>query len=320
MSESRTCFRDHALNPPFPLFGETVAVVAALIFSWTSVFFTTAGQRLGVTNVNLLRLPGATLCLGLTHYALTGRLWPAELAPLDQLWIGTSGIIGLAVGDSALFRAFTLVGPRRSMTLMALAPVFTVATAWAMLDERLTEVAFLGIALAIGGVMLAALGKDEGGGRFRGLARPVLRRGLLLALVGSAGQGLGSTFAKLGMAGPDEGVDPLGATLVRLVWATVAYWLVVAPRLRPGTLRRELSDRRGLAALGVAILMGPFISVWCSLIAVKHTDTGVAQVLLSMVPVFVILPAWVVYRDRPSRISLLGVLAAIGGGAVLFLR
>ncbi|MCP4572812.1 MAG: DMT family transporter [bacterium] len=308
------------MTPPFPYFGETMAVLAAFIFSWTSVFFTTAGQRLGVTNVNLLRLPGATVCLGLTHYALTGRIWPADLAFADQAWIGASGIIGLAIGDSALFRAFTLVGPRRSMTMMALAPVFTVFTAWGMLDERLSPLAFLGIALAIGGVMLATLGKDQGGGRFRGLPPEALRKGLLLALVGSAGQGLGSTLAKLGMAGTGEGIDALGATLVRLAWATVAYWLVIAPRLSPATVRRQLSDRRGLLALGIAILMGPFISVWCSLIAVKHTDTGVAQVLLSMVPVFVIVPAWVVYRDRPSRLSLLGVLVAIGGGAVLFLR
>ena len=308
------------MNPPFPLFGETMAVTAALIFSWTSILFTTAGQRLGVTNVNLLRLPGATICLGLTHYALTGRIWPEGLAPGDQFWIGTSGVIGLAIGDSALFRAFTLVGPRRSMTLMALAPVFTVMTAWGLLDEHLSPLAFLGIALALGGVLLATLGKDEGGGRFRGLPPEILRRGFLLALVGAVGQGLGSTFAKLGMAGTGEGIDPLGATLVRLTWATVAYWLVVAPRLDARTVRRKLADRRGLLVLGLAILMGPFISVWCSLVAVKHTDTGVAQVLLSMVPVFVIAPAWIVYRDRPSRLSLLGVLVAIGGGAVLFLR
>jgi len=297
-----------------------MAVTAALIFSWTSILFTTAGQRLGVTNVNLLRLPGATICLGLTHYALTGRIWPEGLAPGDQLWIGASGVIGLAIGDSALFRAFILVGPRRSMTLMALAPVFTVITAWSLLDEHLSPLAFLGIALALGGVLLATLGKDEGGGRFRGLPREILRRGFLLALVGAVGQGLGSTFAKLGMAGTGEGIDPLGATLVRLTWATVAYWLVVAPRLDARTVRRKLADRRGLLVLGLAILMGPFISVWCSLVAVKHTDTGVAQVLLSMVPVFVIAPAWIVYRDRPSRLSLLGVLVAIGGGAVLFLR
>ncbi len=113
-----------------------MGLVAALIFAWTSVFFTDAGRRLGVTTLNLLRLLGGTVLLGMTHLALFGNLWPD--APLSSvLWIGLSGIVGLAIGDSALFRAFTLIGPRRSMLAMASAPVFTVVVAWLLLDEAL---------------------------------------------------------------------------------------------------------------------------------------------------------------------------------------
>ena len=130
-------------------------------------------------------------------------------------------------------------------------------------------------------------------------------------------------FAKIGMVGsvPDgAGVDPLGATLVRMVWAAVAYWLVILPRQNVRHLGQKLRDRKGVAALVVAILMGPFISVWISLVAIRHTEAGIAQVLLGMVPIFVILPAWLVHRDRPSMMSVLGVAAALGGGALLFLR
>ena len=316
------------MQTPFPHFGETMALLAALIFSWTSVFFTTASRRLGVVTVNLLRLPGGALCLALVHLAVTGRIWPADLALVDQLWIAASGVVGLAIGDSALFRAFILIGPRRSMTLMALAPVVTVITAWLLLGERLGPIALVGIVVIIGGVMLASLGKDPGGGTFAGLSRRTLQVGLLMALIGAVGQGLGSTCAKLGMTGTaaatetagTAGIDPLGATLVRMVWAAVAYWVVVLPRQRIGTLMASLQDRRGVAALVVAVLLGPFISVWISLVAIRYTDAGVAQVLLGMVPIFVILPAWIVYRDRPTVLSLLGVGAAVAGGALLFLR
>ena len=81
-----------------------------------------------------------------------------------------------------------------------------------------------------------------------------------------------------------------------------------------------LRDRRGVSSLIVAILMGPFISVWISLVAIKHTEAGIAQVLLGMVPIFVVVPAWLVYRDRPSPLSLFGIAIAVGGGALLFLR
>ena len=66
--------------------------------------------------------------------------------------------------------------------------------------------------------------------------------------------------------------------------------------------------------------MGPFISVWISLVAIRHTEAGVAQTLLGMVPVFVMLPAWLVHRDKPSPMSFVGILVAISGGALLFLR
>lgn len=310
------------MSAPWPHYGETMALLAALIFSWTSVFFTTAGRRLGVTTVNLLRLPGAALCLALTHFAVTGRFWPQDLAPADQIWIGLSGIVGLALGDSALFKAFTMVGPRRSMTVMALAPVFTVILAWVLLGEQLGLLAMLGIVVVILGVVIASLGKGNGSGEFGGTHPQVLKLGLLLALLAAAGQGLGTVLAKAGMVGSHGtgGADPLGATLVRLTWATAAFWLAVVPRRGLSRFSNSLRDRRGVWALVAAILMGPFISVWISLVAVKNTETGIAQVLLGTVPVFVLLPAWLVYRDRPTPLALLGVAVAVGGGTLLFLR
>jgi drug/metabolite transporter (DMT)-like permease len=300
-----------------------MALLAAVIFSWTSVLFTTAGQRLGVTTVNLLRLPGAALCLGAVHLVLNGSIWPANLAWQDQVWIGLSGVVGLAIGDSALFKAFILVGPRRSMTMMALAPVATTVIAWSVLGEHLNLWAVIGIIVVIGGVMMATLGKDEGVGEFGRLPRQVIRTGLLLAVIAALGQGVGSVLAKLGMTGSVTGaggVEPLAATLIRLTWATVFYWLAVVPRFAVRQNLRRLRDRRGVTALAGAILMGPFISVWISLVAIKNTEAGIAQVLLGTVPIFVILPAWLVYRDRPTALSLLGIVLAVGGGALLFLR
>lgn len=310
------------LNTPFPHFGEAMALLAAIIFSWTSVLFTTAGQRLGVTLVNLLRLPGAAICLGLSHLALTGHIYPQGVALSDQLWIGLSGIVGLAIGDSALFRAFITIGPRRSMTLMALAPVFTVVIAWSTLGERLGLWAIVGIVTVIAGVIVATRGRT-GGGHFADLEPSVLTRGLLLGLVASAGQGLGSVFAKMGMTGTSAeslGVDPLGATLIRLVWAAGAYWLLVLPQQNLRTLFLPLRDRIGAGAMAGAILFGPFISVWLSLVAIKNTEAGIAQVLLGTVPIFVVMPSWLVYKDRPTPMVLAGIVIAVAGSGLLFLR
>jgi drug/metabolite transporter (DMT)-like permease len=296
-----------------------MALAAAFIFAWTAIFFTDAARRLGTTTVNLLRLLGATVLLGGTQLLLHGRLWPD--APLESvLWIGASGIIGLAVGDSALFRSFTLIGPRRGMLAMATAPVFTVVVAWLLLEEALGLQALLGIVVVMGGVMLAVLGKDPGGGAFAHPDRSVVVRGYALAMVGAVGQGLGAAFVKIGMAGGAVTVDPLTATFVRVVFAWAAYWLVVVPRHRPAALLRPLRDRQGTRSLAIATFLGPYVSVYLSIVAIRHAEAGVAQVLLGAVPIFVLAPAWLVYRDRPSPLALLGAMVAVAGGAILFLR
>ena len=138
----------------------------------------------------------------------------------------------------------------------------------------------------------------------------------MLAVVAALGQGVGSVLAKLGMTGTGgvgAGVEPLSATLIRLVWATVFYWLAVAFRLDWRATLGGLRDRRGVAALAVAIFMGPFISVWISLVAIKNTEAGIAQVLLGTVPIFVVLPSSLVYQDRPTALSLLGIVVAFVG-------
>jgi len=301
-------------------FGELMALLAALIFAWTSIFFTAAGQRLGVTTVNLMRLLGGASLLMLAHLVVTGRAWPAGVPLASLLWIGASGVVGLAVGDSALFRAFTLIGPRRGMMAMATAPVFTAVLAWPLLGERLGWMAIAGILVVIGGVMLAVLGRDPGGGQFADLPSRTRRLGFLLAFVAAAGQGLGSGFVKIGMAGGAVQVDALSATLVRMVFACGAYWAAALVQRPLIVMLRPLRDRRGALNLIAATFLGPFVSVWISIVAIRHAEAGVAQALLGAVPIFVILPAWIVYRDRPTVLSLVGVVVAVAGGTLLFLR
>ncbi|HRC27229.1 MAG TPA: EamA family transporter, partial [Alphaproteobacteria bacterium] len=79
-------------------------------------------RRIGAVAVNLLRLPIAWVLLS-AALALTGT----PLAGLDGqrvTLLALSGLLGLTLGDLALFRAMVRIGPRLSSLLMALAPAF----------------------------------------------------------------------------------------------------------------------------------------------------------------------------------------------------
>jgi drug/metabolite transporter (DMT)-like permease len=70
----------------------------------------------------------------------------------------------------------------------------------------------------------------------------------------------------------------------------------------------------------VAVVLGPFLGMWAAVTSLQLSATGISTVLMNIVPITVLLPAWIFHRDKPSPMALVGVLLAMAGGAVLFLR
>ncbi len=299
--------------------GELLGLATALLWAFAATFFGIAGRRSNPTLVNVLRLPSALLLLGGAYWMLHGTPWPTGLAARTHLWLGLSGLVGLVVGDTLLFHAIALVGPRRAMLMLAATPAFAALAAWGLLGETISPVGIAGMVVVAAGIVVATLGRDEGGGDFHGLPPAVLRRGLIAALVCALCSGLGNAFAKQGMAF-GASLDPLGATLVRMGWANLGIVLLAAGRR---SALRDLPGLRSLAAawpVAAGVVLGPFLGMWSAIAAIKLTETGVATVLMNSVPVTVLLPAWLFHRDPPSRAAVAGIVLVLAGGVVLMLR
>ena len=72
-----------------------------------------------------------------------------------------------------------------------------------------------------------------------------------------------------------------------------------------------------LSVLGATT--GTVLGIWLSLIAVKHTEAGIAAALIAVTPLVVIAIGRVVHGERPGRVAIAGTLAAVAG-AILLLR
>lgn len=64
---------------------------------------------------------------------------------------------------------------------------------------------------------------------------------------------------------------------------------------------------------------GPFLGVSFSLIAVKYTAAGVAATLMSIVPVLIIAPSVIFFREKVTFKEIAGAIIAVGGVALFFL-
>ena len=125
--------------------------------------------------------------------------------------------------------------------------------------------------------------------------------------------------AMLPAADAPAGLDPLLATMVRMVAATVAMQAVVSLQGRSCAMRQIWSTRGALLRAWIGALFGPVLGVWMSMVAGAHArDAGVAAALMSTTPVFMLPVAVWLYGTRVSAAGVFGTALTVGGVAVCF--
>ena len=296
--------------------GEIAALGTSLFFAFGSTLFTFAGRAFGSQRVNRVRLLLAAILIGIIHWLLLGQLVPQNVSTESLGWLSLSGIVGLVLGDMCLMQAFVMIGPRLSMLMMALAPMFSTVIAWLFLNERLDEHTVLGIVLAVAGVVIV-VAERSGGGRTSVIATGRdYRIGLLFALGGSLGQAGGTVLSRLGLA---AGLEPLSASLIRLTVATIVIWIFALLRGQvAGTVSTLQTKPRAALQLAGGAVAGPVIGVWLSLVAVQRTSVGIASTLTSLTPIFLIPISYVVFKERVTRQAVFGTIIAFIGTVLLF--
>lgn len=303
------------------LLGESAAVIVAVLWTANSILFTAAGKRIGAIGVNAFRIVLAVLLLGITHIIILGTLIPAANSS-QWLWMGVSGIVGLGIGDFALFAAFVKIGPRRSLLLMALAPVCSVIAGYLMLNESLGFWSILGITITLLGIVIVVFEKKEED-KVRTYMGGQKLWGIILGIIGAVGQGVGLVFSKYGMINaaddPSRPLDSLSATLIRMAIGAVFVWICVIAAGKFSEIRKSFSDTRALKLTSGGAFVGPFLGVWFSMIAVTYAQVGVAMTLMALTPVFIIPVVWILYKEKTNPKGILGAVIAVVGVSIIFL-
>ncbi len=300
------------MEPPFTHAGELAALATACCWTISGLAFQTAGRRVGSLPVNLIRLVMGAILLGAFTWFTRGRVLPTDASPHVWLWLSLSGLAGFAIGDLCLFRAFVVLGARVSMLLMTLVPLFTTILGFLVMHEVLTPMELAGMALTIAGVSSVVLERRrDADGKIERLPMS----GILLGLGGAVGQALGLVLAKYGMGS----YNAFAATQIRVLAGLAAFIVVFTATNRWPRARAALSDRKAMTSTGIGAFFGPFLGVSLSLIAVQHTEAGVAATLMSLAPILIIPVSIIFYREQVAWPAAVGAAVAVGGSALLFL-
>lgn len=295
---------------PFDL----MALGAAACWAVGSVLSVTPARHLGAFAFSRWRM-----------LMVAAMLWSLSLVTggwrsLDTgMWgvMALSGLIGIFVGDTALFAAMNRLGPRRAGVLFATHAVFSALLGIWVLNEYMSPQAAWGGALTVIGVMAAiVLGRRKEESHAWEADQGHVGIGVVLGLVAALCQALGSLIVKPVLS---AAVDPVSASALRVSVACFAHFCLLWAGVRASQAQNPLTPRMAAqTALNGFIAMG--IGMTLILTALKHGDVGMVAILSSVSPVLVLPLLWWRLGRAPAAGAWLGSGLTVVGTALILLR
>ncbi|MGC3977520.1 MAG: DMT family transporter [Paludibacteraceae bacterium] len=287
--------------------GELAALLVAVCWTFSALFFEKAGHRVGSLSVNIIRLFLAIFFLGITSYFMRGYFFPADANWHQWFWLGVSGIVGFFIGDLLLFQSYIVIGSRTAALIMSLAPMITAIIGWFFLDEILQFKSILGIVVSVAGIAIAISNRK--------MKLNIPLKGFLLAFGGAMGQAIGLILSKKGLGG----YDPVSATQIRAIFGFVCFAIFMTVLGKWNNVHKAVRDKSGIANITVGAIFGPFVGVALALFSIQHTKTGISSALMALVPIFIIVPSAIMFKEKIKLQQIIGAVISIVGASIFFL-
>ncbi|WP_042012578.1 DMT family transporter [Aeromonas fluvialis] len=294
---------------------EWLALASASLWAVAALISVKPARHLGAFAYSRWRMFLVSLMLGsMSLFSGGWQTLTANTLPLLAL----SGLIGIFIGDTALYACMNKVGPRRSGLLFSSHALFSALLGLWLFNEQLTGWRLLGAMLVCAGVMLAILfGRRSNNNEWEQI-RGSLGIGITLGLTAALCQSLGVIIAKPVMMSGN--VDAVSASGVRMAIALLAHCCL---RMTGMPIARPFNpiNRRILAMIAANGFLAMTLGMTLILIALRHGEVGMVAILSSTTPVLLLPLLWWHSGERPSVAAWSGALiATLGAALVLGLR
>ena len=299
-------------------FGEIAALFTAVFWTITGMSFESAGKKVGSLSVNLIRLVIAFVIFCVVDYFRRGMVLPFDAGAERWAWLALSGLVGFVFGDLLLFQAYVIVGARIAMLIMALAPPITALVGWWILGEILSPMNWVGMFVTLAGISIVILKREKQDvdlTKRRKIITNYSIKGILLAFGGAVGQGVGLVLSKKGMGN----YDAFAASHIRVITGMIGFAIIILITKRYGNVWKAIQHKPAMKRIALGSFFGPFLGVSFSLIAIQHTQAGIAATIMSIVPVLIIPLAIVFFHEKVNWKEILGAVITVGGVALFFL-
>lgn len=309
--------------------GEIISFIVALSWTATALLSEVASKKMGTLAFNVLRMSMSLTMLAIALWYFTGAPYPIHTDADTWLWLGLSGFVGYVLGDYCLFQSYILIGSRFGQLFMTLSAPSAALIGWILLGEQMRGLALLGMCITCLGIAISVMNKggEESTRKFN-LKLPI--KGVLFAIGAGVGQGTGLVLSKLGMHHytlsmlsegviPDD-MMPFASTMIRAIIGMTGFTISMLFFSRTAKHRFIEGVKTPAAVFSAfgASFFGPFVGVSLSLMATLYTTTGIAQTIMSLTPVFILLPSYLLFHQKVTIAEIFGAMISCFGVALFF--
>ncbi|WP_421181624.1 DMT family transporter [Aeromonas enteropelogenes] len=289
---------------------EWLALASASLWAVAALISVTPARHLGAFAYSRWRMFLVTLMLG-TMSLFTGGWQTLSTSTLPLLAL--SGLVGIFIGDTALFACMNRLGPRRSGLLFSCHALFSALLGLWLFNEQLTGWRLLGALLVFSGVMLAILFGRRSSSAWEQI-RGSLAVGIGLGLTAALCQSVGAIIAKPVMMSGE--VDAVSASGIRMGSALLAHCALRLVRL-PLAMPHKPVTPRILGMIAVNGFLAMALGMTLILVALREGEVGMVAILSSTTPVILLPLLWWHSGERPSAAAWGGALLATLGTALV---
>ncbi len=300
--------------------GELIALLTAVFWTITSLAFQQATRRAGSISVNVIRLVLALLVYALISQITRGLYLPFDASTHQWIWMSVSGLVGFVFGDYFLLKSYEFISARITMLIMSLSAPLASVISFFVLGETLSALSLLAMFITLFGIVLVITEKkklddEKMGKKSRKLQLSFSPRGLVFAFLGTVGQASGLVLSKYGM----QDYNVFAATQIRIIAGTFGFIILVTAIKRWSKVKQAVIDKGAMKYIIIGSVFGPFLGVYASLLAIKYTTIGIASTIMAIIPVLIIPPAILLYKEKVTVKEIIGAVIALIGIVLFFI-
>ncbi|MBN2318571.1 MAG: DMT family transporter [Acidobacteria bacterium] len=286
-----------------PYYGETLALITAVIWSIAVILFKKSGETVNPLGLNLFKntltmllIPPTMLIFGRTLFL------PAPF--YDYLLLMLSGVLGIGIADTLFFKSLNLLGAARSAIVDCLYSPVIILLSIFWLGERLTFTQAAGALLIVSAVL--TIGREKG---LVEITRRQLIIGILLGAAAMFAMGVGIVMIKPLL----ERSPVLWAIEVRLIGAAAGLFVILGFHPNHKEVVRSCLEVKSWKYMIPGSILGTYIALMFWIGGMKYAPASIASALNQTSNIFIFVLAALFLKERITRYKVAGIVLAVIG-------